>query len=50
MLISFFQCAFSPCGRRTPKLDLDVSPYLPRATVDKTSPASYLCLMGGDAR
>ena len=31
--------------RRPPKLDLDVYPYLPRATVGKTSPASYLCLM-----
>ena len=30
--------------------DLDVYPYLPRATVGKTSPASYLCLMGGGAR
>ena len=31
--------------KRPPKLDLDVYPYLPRATVGKTSPASYLCLM-----
>ena len=35
--------------KRPPKLDLDVYPYLPRATVGKTSPASYLCLMDGGA-
>ena len=35
--------------KRPPKLDLDVYPYLPRATVGKTSPASYLCLMGRGA-
>ena len=31
--------------RRPQKLDLDVYPYLPRANVGETSPASYLCLM-----
>jgi hypothetical protein len=30
--------------RRPPKLDLDVYPYLPRATVETTSPGSYMCL------
>ena len=35
--------------KRPAKLDLDVYPYLPRATVGKTSPASYLCLMGRGA-
>jgi transposase len=35
--------------KRSPKLDLEVYPYLPRATVAKTSPASYLCLVSGDA-
>ena len=35
--------------KRPPKLDLDVYPYLPRATVGKTSPASYLCLMDSGA-
>lgn len=35
--------------RRPPKLDLDVYPYLPRAHVAKTSAASYMCLVSGDA-
>jgi hypothetical protein len=35
--------------RRPPKLDLDVYPYLPRAKVETTSAASYLCLMRGGA-
>jgi transposase len=35
--------------KRPPKLDLDVYPYLPRATVARTSPASYMCLVLGDA-
>jgi transposase len=35
--------------KRPPKLDLDVYPYLPRATVAKTSAASYLCLVSRDA-
>jgi hypothetical protein len=35
--------------KRPPKLNLEVYPYLPRATVAKTSPASYLCLVSGDA-
>lgn len=35
--------------KRPPKLDLDVYPYLPRATVATTSAASYMCLMSGDA-
>lgn len=30
--------------RRPPRLDLDVYPYLPRATVQTTSAASYMCL------
>ena len=30
--------------RRPPKLDLDIYPYLPRARVATTSPASYMCL------
>lgn len=33
--------------RRPPRLDLDVYPYLPRAKVATTSPASYLCLTVG---
>jgi transposase len=39
------------CGveKRPPKLDLDVYPYLPRATVARTSAASYMCLVSGDA-
>jgi hypothetical protein len=35
--------------KRPPKLDLNVYPYLPRATVGKTSAVSYLCLMSRDA-
>ena len=35
--------------KRPPKLDLDVYPYLPRATVATTSAASYMCLMSADA-
>lgn len=31
--------------KRPPKLDLDISPYLPRANVATTSPASYMSLM-----
>jgi transposase len=34
---------------RPPNLDLDVYPYLPRANVGKTSAASYMCLVSGDA-
>lgn len=30
--------------RRPPRLDLDVYPYLQRARVATTSPASYMCL------
>ena len=33
--------------KRPPKLDLDVYPYLPRATVARTSAASYMCLVVG---
>ena len=35
--------------KRTPKLDLDVYPYLPRANVGTTSAASYMSLMQGAA-
>ena len=35
--------------KRPPKLDLDVYPYLPRATVGKTSATSYLCPVSRDA-
>ena len=35
--------------RRPPKLDLDVYPYLPRARVARTTAASYMSLLGGDA-
>jgi transposase len=35
--------------KRPPKLDLDVYPYLPRATVARTSAASYMCLVSGTA-
>jgi transposase len=35
--------------KRPPKLDLDVYPYLPRANVETTSAASYMCLIAGDA-
>jgi hypothetical protein len=31
--------------RRPPRLDLDIYPYLPRARVEATKPASYLSLM-----
>ena len=31
--------------KRPPKLNLDVYPYLPRATVETTSAAAYMCLM-----
>ena len=34
--------------KRPPKLDLDVYPYLPRATVARTSAASYMCLVSGE--
>jgi hypothetical protein len=30
-----------------PRLDLDFYPYLPRANVGMTNPASYMSLMGG---
>ena len=33
--------------RRPPKLDLEVYPYLPRASVGTTSAASYMCLIAG---
>lgn len=33
--------------RRPPRLDLDVYPFLPRITVQTTSPASYMCLTTG---
>lgn len=32
---------------RPAKLDLDIYPYLPRATVGTTSPSSYMSLIGG---
>ncbi len=35
--------------RRPPKLDLDVYPYLPRASVGTTSAASYMCLIAGSS-
>jgi hypothetical protein len=35
--------------KRPPKLDLDVYPYLPRATVGATTASSYMCLMAGGA-
>lgn len=35
--------------KRPPKLDLDVYPYLPRANVARTSAASYMCLVSGNA-
>ena len=34
--------------KRPPKLDLDICPYLPRANVGTTSPASYMCLVSGE--
>jgi hypothetical protein len=36
--------------RRPPRLDLDIYPYLPRARVETTKPASYMSLMSGTAR
>jgi len=33
--------------RRPPRLDLDIYPYLPRALVETTRPASYVSLMPG---
>ena len=38
-----------PGREAPPKLDLDVYPYLPRATVARTSAASYMCLVSGNA-
>ncbi len=35
--------------RRPPRLDLDIYPYLPRAQVETTRPASYMSLMPGAA-
>ena len=35
--------------RRPPRLDLDIYPYLPRAQVETTRPASYKVLMPGTA-
>jgi len=35
--------------RRPPRLDLDIYPYLPRARVETTKPASYMSLMSGAA-
>ena len=35
--------------KRPPKLDLDVYPYLPKATVGRTSAVSYMCLLSEDA-
>ena len=32
--------------RRPPRLDLDVYPYLPKATVHTTRPSAYLGLLG----
>jgi len=34
--------------RRPPKLDLDVYPYLPRATVHTTRPGAYMSLLGSN--
>jgi transposase len=34
--------------RRPPKLDLDIYPYLPRATVEKTSAKAYMRLLGDE--
>lgn len=34
--------------KRPPKLDLDIYPYLPRATVGTTSAASYMSLLSRD--
>ena len=33
--------------RRPPRLDLEIYPYLPRALVDTTNPASYMSLVSG---
>ncbi len=33
--------------RRPPKLDLDVYPYLPKATVHTTRPSAYMSLLSG---
>ena len=35
--------------KRPPKLDLDVYPYLPKATVGSTSATSYMCLLSENA-
>ncbi len=34
--------------RRPPKLDLDVYPYLPKATVQTTRPSAYMSLLGSN--
>ncbi len=33
--------------KRPPRLDLDIYPYLPKARVHTTNPASYMSLMSG---
>ena len=35
--------------KRPPRLDLDIYPYLPKALVETTKPASYKVLMSGTA-
>lgn len=35
--------------RRPPRLDLSIYPYLPRATVEKTSAKAYMRLLSSDA-
>jgi hypothetical protein len=35
--------------KRPPRLDLDIYPYLPKALVETTNPASYKILMPGTA-
>lgn len=35
--------------KRPPRLDLDIYPYLPKARVETTKPASYMSLMSGTA-
>ncbi len=35
--------------RRPPRLDLDIYPYLPKAVVETTKPASYAVLLSGAA-
>ena len=35
--------------RRPPRLDLEIYPYLPKAVVETTKPASYKVLMSGAA-